>query len=135
MAEIAEINGIAVGNVSKVNGIAKSALTNVQGFTFPAGGTPTNYLNESFDSLTEGYNSSYVPSNWSMALSNIIYGTTNPTRLWEPEKGVTNSGTTGPSNAHGGSTTSGAFSSSTGVYMYTEASGLLLKSPDVVDPP
>ena len=138
MGEIAVINGVAVDNISKFNGVAKSSIDNIHGHTFPAGGTATNYLNESFDSLTEGYNASYVPSNWSMALTNIIYGSTSPTRLWEPESGTTNSSTSGPYRAHGGSDSSGGFSSSgtSHKYMYTEASGqynknLLLRTPEL----
>ena len=134
MAEIAEINGIAVGSISKVNGIAKSGLTNVQGFTFPAGGTPANYLNEDFDGVTEGYG--LAPTNWVNNTGQTVYGSTTSNRKWDAEKGTTTSSTSGPSNAHGGSTTSGAFSNSSGVYMYTEASGqynkhCLLRTPEL----
>ena len=138
MAVMGEINGVAVGNISQINGVAKSSIDNIHGHTFPAGGSPTTYTSATFDSLTEGYNASYVPTDWSMALTNIVHGSTNPTRYWEPESGTTTSSTTGPYRAHGASDSTGAFSASgtSYKYMYTEASGqynkdYLLRTPEL----
>ena len=137
MAEIAEINGIAVGNVSKVNGIAKSALTNVQGFTFPAGGTPITYLDEDFNSLTDGNN---YPTNWNGSTGLGVYsgvsGLVTSTHAWRANDYRTGSSTTGPASHHGGSDSSGAFGNATDAYMYTEASGVydknhLLRTPEL----
>jgi len=127
MPDIAEINDLAIANIAKFKGRTLGAGDKVIGVSkASAGGTFTNYLFEDFNLLSEGYNSSYVPTNWSMALTNVIFGTTNPDRYWEPESGTTPSGTTGPYRAHGGSNTSGVFTtySNTGYkYMYTEVSG------------
>lgn len=99
---------------------------------------PTNYLNENFDDLTESY--ATVPSNWNTDTSNHIYGSSNTAgqRSWEPESGTTNSSGTGPYRAHGGSDSSGAFSTEPVAhkYMYIETSSLyhrnwLLRTPEL----
>ena len=137
MAEIAEINGIAIGNVSKVNGIAKSALTNIQGFTLPASGTPTTYLDEDFNSLTDGAN---YPTNWNGSTGLGVYsglsGLVTSTHAWRANDYRTSSSTTGPNSHHGGSDSSGAFGNTSDAYMYTEASGIynkdhLLRTPEL----
>ena len=134
MAEIDSINGIAAGSVTKINNVARASVDNIHGHTFPAGGTPTNYLNETFDGISEGYGQ--APTNWVNNTGQTVYGSTTSNRKWDAEKGTTTSSTTAPSNAHGGSTTSGDFSNSSGVYMYTEASGVynkdfLLRTPEL----
>lgn len=126
MPDIAEINTLAIADIVKFKGTTLDVGDKVIGISKAAsGGTATSYLSENFDSLTEGYNAAYVPTNWDMALTNVIFGTTNPDRYWEPESGYTPSSTTGPYRAHGGSNTSGAFSNSgtSHKYMYTEVSG------------
>ena len=139
MAEIAEINGIAVASVSKVNGIAKSALTNLQGFTFPAsGGTPTTYLDEDFNSLGDGNGTTInnFPTNWNGDTGLTIYSSTTSTHRWRANDYRTSSPTTGPNSHHGGSDSSGAFGNTSDAYMYTEASGIydknhLLRTPQL----
>ena len=143
MAEIAEINGIAVGNISKVNGISKSGLTNVQGFTFPAGGTPTTYLAKQIswgsgaaDGSSGGYGLGSHPTNWESATSHTIYGSTTADRQWTTDTGgTTSSSSTGPSAGHDSSASDGREAASTDDYIYTEVSGqfnkrFLLRTPE-----
>mgnify|MGYP003152543845 CR=1 FL=1 len=133
MGEIAQINGVNVGSISKINGVAKSSIANMYTHTFPAAGTPTNYLNENFDSLVDGTN---YPTNWDGSTGLTVYGSTTSTHQWRANDYRTNSSTSGPNAHHGGSDSSGAFGNSTSAYMYTEASGIynknhLLRTPQL----
>ncbi len=133
MGEIAVINGVPVDSVSKFNGVAKSSIDNIHGHTFPAGGTPTTYLDEDFNSLVDGYN---YPTNWDGSTGRTVYGSTTSTHRWRANDYRTSSSTSGPNSHHGGSDSSGAFGNTTDAYMYTEASGIynknhLLRTPEL----
>ena len=82
------------------------------------GGTATEYLDENFNSLSEGY--SVLQKNWTNG--GTVYSSTNATRNWDVELGTTPSGTTGPTADHLYEATDGR--EGTGKFIYTEASGI-----------
>ena len=124
MAEIAEINGIAVGNVSRVNGIVKSGITNLQGFTFPAGGTPTTFLTKVSDNWTATtHGLGRLPTSWRSVVGDTVFGSTNSDRPWTSYPGGrTSSNHTGPDDGHDSSRSDGQELNNDD-YLYCETSG------------
>tara|TARA_Y100000310_G_scaffold332094_1_gene406999 strand:+ start:326 stop:1120 length:795 start_codon:yes stop_codon:yes gene_type:complete len=83
------------------------------------GGTATEYLDENFNSLSEGYGQR--PTNWTNTTGGTVYGSTTATRKWDVQSAKTPSYSTGPTADHLYEATDGR--EGTGKYVYTEASG------------
>ena len=121
MANINKVNGIAIASISKIRGFTLSDNSKILGQTkAAAAGTATTYLDEDFDSLSEGYGT--APTNWSNSTGMVVFGTTTATRSWDIEAGTTPSSATGPTADHDTSQgISGDGREGSGKYAYTEA--------------
>jgi hypothetical protein len=120
MPDISHINGVAIANISKLLGRTLATNDNISGVTKPSAGTATTYLDENFDSLSEGYG--VAPTNWDNSTGMVVFGTTTATRSWDIEAGTTPSSATGPTADHDTSQgISGDGREGSGKYAYTEA--------------
>ena len=121
MPDISHINGVAIANISKLLGRTLATNDNVSGVTKPAAaGTATTYLDEDFNSLSEGYG--VAPTNWNNSTGQGVFGITASDRSWDIESGTTPSSATGPTADHDTSQgIDGDGREGSGKYAYTEA--------------
>jgi len=121
MANINKVNGIAIASISKISGFTLSDNSKILGQTkAAAAGTPTTYLDEDFNSLSEGYG--VAPTNWNNSAGQGVFGSTFSDRSWDIESGTTPSSTTGPTADHDTSQgIDGDGREGSGKYAYTEA--------------
>ena len=120
MADIGKVNGLAITSISKINSFTLSDNSKILGQTKPSAGTATTYLDEDFDSLSEGYG--VAPTNWNNSTGMVVFGTTTATRSWDIEAGTTPSSATGPTADHDTSQgIDGDGREGSGKYAYTEA--------------
>ena len=120
MADIGKVNGLAITSISKINSFTLSDNSKILGQTKPSAGTATTYLDEDFNSLSEGYG--VAPTNWVNSVGQGIFGSTASDRSWDIEAGTTPSSATGPTADHDTSQgIDGDGREGSGNYAYTEA--------------
>ena len=120
MADISKVNGINIASISKIIGRTLANGDKVMGVVKPSAGTATTYLDEDFNSLSEGYG--VAPTNWDNSTGMGVFGSTASDRSWDIESGTTPSSTTGPTADHDTSQgISGDGREGSGNYAYTEA--------------
>ena len=133
MADITDINGVALSGITDINGVAKANISDINGVDIPSGSLyqSTIYTFDGETAVTDGTsewspstslaNDGWVNGNSSVNGSKFRVGSVS-SKGWNLTSGATASGGTGPNGAMTAYNNPAVDSSSSKKYLYREAS-------------